>query len=93
MDMLQRYRGAIALMVCALLFGSAAGYYLSRGSKPHSDKPDHPIEWTKVQSVPTHALDSEDVAWEDRAISLDKVDTPRTKRSENTEVEEENSEQ
>lgn len=61
----------IGIIVAALVGGLAVGYYLSRPDTAHSSKPDAPIEWNKVQAVPTRAPDLEDKEWQERSDALD----------------------
>ena len=64
-------RGAIAVVALALLIGVGAGFFLSRPQGPQSTKPDAPIEWNKVQSLPKATHDVEDNEWQERADALD----------------------
>ena len=74
--LLDRERRAVfAVVALALLIGVGAGFFLSRPQGPQSTKPDAPIEWNKVQSLPKATHDVEDNEWQERADSLDE---PRT---------------
>jgi hypothetical protein len=64
-------RLVIGLLAASLLAGIGAGFLLSRHHAPQSTKPDAPIEWNKVQSIPTRMPDAEDVEWQQRAHALD----------------------
>jgi hypothetical protein len=75
-DFVQTHRPMIAVVAVALAVGLGAGYWLSRGSGSMAGNSDQPIEWNKVQTVPTRAPDVEDVEWKERSDALDAADAP-----------------
>ncbi len=64
-------RVLVLLIAAALAVGIGTGFLLSRHRAPTSAKSDAPIEWNKVQAVPTRAPDAQDVQWQERANALD----------------------
>ena len=70
-DFIKDNRGLIAVIVCALLVGIGAGYWMSRSPGSSTGKPDQPIEWHAVQAVPTRAPDAEDRDWQGRVDEID----------------------
>jgi micrococcal nuclease len=54
------------LLVGAVAVGLAAGWLMQPKRDDAAGKPDAPIEWHKVQAVPTRALSPEEVEWEKR---------------------------
>jgi hypothetical protein len=68
----RKVRGAVVLVVGALVLGLAGGAaWLRWGAAPPDSGPSSAIEWNAVQAVPTRTPDAEDVAWQKRVDDLD----------------------
>lgn len=61
----------VAVIAGAVIVGVSAGYFLGRPNSGASGKPDAPIEWNRVQAVPTRAPDAQDIEWRKRSEEAD----------------------
>jgi len=76
-------RGMIAVAAVAVVVGTGAGYWLTRGPAAAPGKPDQPIEWNTVQAVPSRAPDADDQDWQNRVDALDNAAGPAAESPKN----------